>query len=312
MPARRRHRARARRRSTSTCRSAGPGRTASTTSPPSTRRSPCTTTSPSPAAVRSASRSTGESAELVPDRRDQPGRPGGPARWPRGRGQAPDVDVLHPQGHPGRRRVRRRLGRRRRGAGRPATQLWGLGLSRHELARSRPGLGSDVPFCLAGGTALGTGRGEQLTPVLGGGHYTWVLAVVDGGLSTPEVYAELDRQRERGPGGDGQRPRRGAGGAAAGQLELPGPGDEQRPAAGRVRAAARAAQPARARRGPGCAGRGRQRLGADVAFLVEGRVARRRDRGRGLLEHGSAGPPGWCPGRCPAPGWCGSAEWRPT
>ena len=77
--------------------------------------------------------------------------------------------------------------------------LWGLGLSRDELAAVGAELGSDVPFSLHGGTALGTGRGEQLTPVLGNGTYTWVLALADGGLSTPEVYGELDRQRERGP-----------------------------------------------------------------------------------------------------------------
>ena len=77
--------------------------------------------------------------------------------------------------------------------------LWGLGLSRDELARVAADLGSDVPFCLHGGTALGTGRGERLTPVLGAGAYSWVLALADGGLSTPAVYGELDRQRATGP-----------------------------------------------------------------------------------------------------------------
>lgn len=77
--------------------------------------------------------------------------------------------------------------------------LWGLGLSRQELAEMAIAIGSDVPFCLYGGTALGTGRGEQLTPVLGHGRYWWVLALIDGGLSTPEVYAELDRRRDSGP-----------------------------------------------------------------------------------------------------------------
>jgi 4-diphosphocytidyl-2-C-methyl-D-erythritol kinase len=79
--------------------------------------------------------------------------------------------------------------------------LWGTGLSRDELAVLAARLGSDVPFALHGGTALGTGRGEQLTPVLGHGSYSWVLALADGGLSTPEVYAELDRQRDTGPVG---------------------------------------------------------------------------------------------------------------
>lgn len=59
-------------------------------------------------------------------------------------------------------------------------------------------LGSDVNFALVGGTAIGSGRGEQVAPVLGRGRYHWVL-VPSGGLSTPQVFAELDRLRaERG------------------------------------------------------------------------------------------------------------------
>jgi 4-diphosphocytidyl-2-C-methyl-D-erythritol kinase len=77
--------------------------------------------------------------------------------------------------------------------------LWGLGSGRAELAGLAAGLGSDVPFSLHGGTALGTGRGERLTPVLGNGRYSWVLALAEGGLSTPAVYAELDRLRAEGP-----------------------------------------------------------------------------------------------------------------
>ena len=79
--------------------------------------------------------------------------------------------------------------------------LWGTGLGRDELATVAAGLGSDVPFSLHGGTALGTGRGERLTPVLAHGGYSWVFALADGGLSTPDVYAELDRQRATGPVG---------------------------------------------------------------------------------------------------------------
>ncbi len=77
--------------------------------------------------------------------------------------------------------------------------LWGLGLTRAELLEVAATLGSDVPFCLVGGTALGTGRGENLTKVLGAGSYAWVLALADGGLSTPAVYSELDRLRAAGP-----------------------------------------------------------------------------------------------------------------
>lgn len=77
--------------------------------------------------------------------------------------------------------------------------LWGLRASRSELAELAAQLGSDVPFCLTGGTAVGTGRGEQLSRVLTRGTYEWVLAYADAGLSTPRVYAELDRIRGSDP-----------------------------------------------------------------------------------------------------------------
>lgn len=77
--------------------------------------------------------------------------------------------------------------------------LWQLGLGKDELAALGARLGSDVPFALHGGTALGTGRGEQLTPVLGSGTYHWVLALSEEGLATPDVYGELDRQRAAAP-----------------------------------------------------------------------------------------------------------------
>jgi 4-diphosphocytidyl-2-C-methyl-D-erythritol kinase len=74
-------------------------------------------------------------------------------------------------------------------------QLWGTGLPTADLLALAARLGSDVPFCLVGGTALGLGRGEQITPVLTRGEYHWVLAVDRRGLSTPAVYDELDRIR---------------------------------------------------------------------------------------------------------------------
>lgn len=77
--------------------------------------------------------------------------------------------------------------------------LWGTGLSRAELVTLAAELGSDVPFGLVGGTALGTGRGEHLTPVLARGSYSWVFALADGGLSTPAVYREYDRMLEELP-----------------------------------------------------------------------------------------------------------------
>ena len=71
--------------------------------------------------------------------------------------------------------------------------LWGTGASQEELLEICAELGSDVPFSLVGGAALGVGRGEQLTPVEVGGTFHWVFAVADGGLSTPAVYGEFDR-----------------------------------------------------------------------------------------------------------------------
>jgi 4-diphosphocytidyl-2-C-methyl-D-erythritol kinase len=71
--------------------------------------------------------------------------------------------------------------------------LWGTGASRDDLLSLATQLGSDVPFCLVGGTAVGTGRGERISPVLARGSYEWVLAFADVGLPTAEVYAELDR-----------------------------------------------------------------------------------------------------------------------
>lgn len=76
--------------------------------------------------------------------------------------------------------------------------LWGLDLSREQLAALAAKLGSDVPFALQGATALGTGRGEQLLPVLSRNTFHWVLALAHKGLSTPAVYAELDRLRADG------------------------------------------------------------------------------------------------------------------
>jgi 4-diphosphocytidyl-2-C-methyl-D-erythritol kinase len=75
-------------------------------------------------------------------------------------------------------------------------QLWGLGLLRDELAELAATLGSDVPFPLTGGNAMGSGRGDQLAPVLARGTFHWVFAISDVGLSTPAVYAECDRLRE--------------------------------------------------------------------------------------------------------------------
>lgn len=73
--------------------------------------------------------------------------------------------------------------------------LYGLGLSKDELGEVARNLGSDVPFMLHGGTAVGRGHGDEITPALSRGNYHWVIAVSSNGLSTPAVYGECDRLR---------------------------------------------------------------------------------------------------------------------
>jgi 4-diphosphocytidyl-2-C-methyl-D-erythritol kinase len=84
-------------------------------------------------------------------------------------------------------------------------ELWRTGLSVHELAEIGAKLGSDVPFALTGGTAVGLGRGERLTTALVTGSYHWVLAFGASGLSTPDVYAACDRLRASRRAKDGQQ-----------------------------------------------------------------------------------------------------------
>jgi 4-diphosphocytidyl-2-C-methyl-D-erythritol kinase len=92
-------------------------------------------------------------------------------------------------------------------------ELWRTGLSQAELCELAAGIGSDVAFGLVGGTAIGVGRGERVTPALAAGTYHWVLAFAAAGLSTAQVYAACDRIRARGgPEGTGE-PGQQAGGA---------------------------------------------------------------------------------------------------
>ena len=86
-------------------------------------------------------------------------------------------------------------------------ELWQAGLSQQDLHELAAGIGSDVAFCLLGGTAIGMGRGERLTPALASGRFHWVLAFATGGLSTADVYAACDRiraARERRPDRPGE------------------------------------------------------------------------------------------------------------
>lgn len=77
--------------------------------------------------------------------------------------------------------------------------VWQTGSTKSELLELAAELGSDVPFAMMGGTALGTGRGENLAPVLTTGHFHWVLALAAFGIATADAYRELDRQRADEP-----------------------------------------------------------------------------------------------------------------
>jgi 4-diphosphocytidyl-2-C-methyl-D-erythritol kinase len=85
-------------------------------------------------------------------------------------------------------------------------RLWDTNTPREDLEKLAAQLGSDVTFSLHGGTALGSGRGELLTRVIATGQYHWVIALADGGLSTPKVYAEFDRMRVALPQGQREIP----------------------------------------------------------------------------------------------------------
>jgi 4-diphosphocytidyl-2-C-methyl-D-erythritol kinase len=128
--------------------------------------------------------------------------------------------------------------------------LWGTRVSRTDLDLLAAQLGSDVPFSLLGGVALGAGRGEQLSPVLARTRWHWVLGIAGEGLSTPAVYGELDRLRATGtlPGDSGLAPadpviaalRSGPPSALAGALanDLQAPALALRPELGRALRAA--------------------------------------------------------------------------
>ncbi|AIY16360.1 4-(cytidine 5'-diphospho)-2-C-methyl-D-erythritol kinase [Pimelobacter simplex] len=71
-------------------------------------------------------------------------------------------------------------------------RLWDLQTPDDDLLRIAGTLGSDVPFALVGGTALGTGHGQLVTPVDDASSVWWVVVLSDEGLSTPAVYRHFD------------------------------------------------------------------------------------------------------------------------
>lgn len=79
-------------------------------------------------------------------------------------------------------------------------ELWGLGLGPDRLERIGRSLGADVPACLTGGIALGTGRGDHMAPLeCPGTRHHWVIALAHEGLSTADVFAEFDRAAQGAP-----------------------------------------------------------------------------------------------------------------
>ncbi|WP_203568479.1 4-(cytidine 5'-diphospho)-2-C-methyl-D-erythritol kinase [Aestuariimicrobium ganziense] len=97
------------------------------------------------------------------------------------------------------------------------SMLWDLDTGPSELHDLAAELGSDVPFMLHGGNALGRGRGTDLVPLLSRGSYHWVLALAHGGLSTPEVFRRFD---ELGIPGDTTVPEGLLNGLAVGDVDM--------------------------------------------------------------------------------------------
>lgn len=180
--------------------------------------------------------------------------------------------------------------------------LWELNVPRRDLRMLAARLGSDVPFALHGGTALGTGRGEELATVLSRNTFHWVLAFADSGLLTSAVYNELDRLREVDP------PRLGEPGPVLAALAAGDP-DQLAPLLGNeMQAAAVSLDPALAR-----ALRAGVEAGA-LAGIVSGSgptcaflctsASSAIDVGAQLSGAEFVAPFESPPGRYPAPAWC--------
>jgi 4-diphosphocytidyl-2-C-methyl-D-erythritol kinase len=78
-------------------------------------------------------------------------------------------------------------------------RLHDLGTSDEDLLLLAAGLGSDVPFALVGGSAIGEGHGEIVTPVDDRGSWWWVVVPSSEGMSTPAVYRHHDELRPDAP-----------------------------------------------------------------------------------------------------------------
>ena len=78
-------------------------------------------------------------------------------------------------------------------------RLWGFDSPLEDLVELAAELGSDVPFALVGGTAIGSGRGELVVPLMSVGTFWWVVLTSSQGLSTPAVYRQFDLLQEGSP-----------------------------------------------------------------------------------------------------------------
>lgn len=76
-------------------------------------------------------------------------------------------------------------------------ELLGLGLTTEQLMEIGAKVGSDVPYCVLGCTALAQGRGELLTPLPALPHCWAVVAKPGFPISTPELFAKIDGQKIR-------------------------------------------------------------------------------------------------------------------
>ena len=190
--------------------------------------------------------------------------------------------------------------------------LWQTGLSRAELLEIAAGLGSDVPFSLVGGTALGTGRGEVLTPVLARGRFEWVVAIADGRPLDPGGVRRVRPAARRPGAARAAGARQPDGGPAHRRRDRARGRAAQRPAGGGVLAAAGAAADAGDRRG----GRGARRH--RVRQRSERRVPGARARSTRSTSRSRSVPPapaGRYAGRTarsPAPGCSARPEWPAT
>ena len=77
-------------------------------------------------------------------------------------------------------------------------RLWKLRLPDEQSHALAARLGSDVPFFLLGGTALGLGRGDEVYPLEQLPRYWVVLAIPEFGVATADAYRWFDEARKRG------------------------------------------------------------------------------------------------------------------